>query len=292
MTVADLINLAGGFQFGADYERIDVSRTEVSPGKELKVTQYTTQLPADFNLVHKAEQSLPLLPYDHVYVRTIPDFELQQTISITGEVKYPGTYSLMNTKERISDLIERAGGLAFPEGAKLNRKDDETGLVVIDLNDVLQNKSNPSNIVVLPGDVIEVPKSKDLVTIGGFVNLTDVYSQTLLRDENSISVGFNGARSAKYYVDNYAAGVSKDGSPSEIRVEYANGRVQKTKKFLFFNNYPTVDRGSTIIVGAKEVKPVVENENEKIDWGTVLRDSLAQATAVLTILILVDQLGK
>ena len=106
-------------------------------------------------------------------------------------------------------------------------------------------------------------------------------------------MAFDGEKSAKHYVDHYAAGVSENGSASEIKVQYANGRVQKTKKFMFFNNYPTVERGSIITVGPKEIKPErVEKENEKIDWGTVLRDTLTQATAVLTILILVDQLGK
>ena len=51
-------------------------------------------------------------------------------------------------------------------------------------------------------------------------------------------------------------------------------------------------RGAIITVGPKEIDPVVETEKEKIDWGVVLKDTLTQATAVLTILILVDQLGK
>ena len=107
-------------------------------------------------------------------------------------------------------------------------------------------------------------------------------------------MAFRGERSAKYYIDNFAGGVSDTGAPSEIKVQYADGGVQMTKKFLFFNNYPRVTRGSIITVEAKEIKPQVnrDNENAKIDWGTVLKDTLTQATAVLTILILVDQLGK
>jgi protein involved in polysaccharide export with SLBB domain len=296
MTVADLVNMAGGFLFGADNERIDVARLEITNKENSRITQYSTQLPSNFNLVQLADQSLPLEPYDHVYVRTIPEFEMQQTVLVSGEVRYPGVYTLLHDKERISDIIERAGGLtdaAFPDGAKMYRKGDATGLVVINLDHILHNETTPSNVVLLAGDEIEVPKNRDLVTIGGFVNLDDEYSEGFLENERSVSVAFEGEKSAKHYVDHYAAGVSKDGSASEIKVQYANGRVQKTKKFLFFNNYPRVERGSVITVGPKEVKPVEEGgEKEKIDWSIVLRDTLTQATAVLTILILVDQLGK
>ena len=191
--------------------------------------------------------------------------------------------------------IQRAGGLtgeAFPEGAKMYRRVDSTGLVVIDLKSILQNRNTPSNIVLVAGDLIEIPKSKDLVSIEGFVNLDKVYSPLYLQGENMISVAFRGERSAKHYVDYFAAGVSKDGAPGEIKVQYADGRVEKTKKILFFNSYPKVKRGSHIIVGQKIQKPVAPKEEKKTDWAGVLKDTMAQATAVLTLLILVDQLSK
>ncbi len=295
MTTADLVNLAGGFRFGADNSRIDIARSEFGNGEELRFTQYTTGLPNDFNLTQTSDNSLVLKPFDNVYVRSIPEFEFQQTVRLTGEVRYPGDYTILQDKERISDIIERAGGLtgeAFPEGARMYRRGDSTGLVVINLGDILRNESEPSNVALLSGDEIDIPKSRDLVTIGGSVNLDEAYSDGFLKGENSISVAFRGEKSAKYYIDNFAAGIRYDGAASEIRVQFADGRVQKTKKIFLFNNHPRVERGSIITVGAKEVKPVVINEREKIDWGTVLKDTLTQATAVLTILILVDQLGK
>lgn len=296
MTIADLVNLAGGFQFGADNERIDIARVDLISGDEVRITQHSASLPIDFSLNQVSDNTLPLRPYDHVYVRLVPEFALQQTVTLTGEVNYPGVYAIVSDNEKLSDIIQRAGGLteeAFPLGARMYRQGDSTGLVVINLADILRNPSEPSNITLLSGDLINVPKNRDLVTIGGFVNLDEQYSQGFLRGENSISVAFRGERSAKYYVDNFAAGVSDEGAPSEIKVQFADGHVQKTKKFLFFNTYPKVKRGSIITVGAKELKPIDQpSEKEKIDWGIVLKDTLTQATAVLTILILVDQLGK
>jgi len=152
----------------------------------------------------------------------------------------------------------------------------------------------PSNVSLLSGDIIDVPKHRDLVTIEGHVNLEEAYAHGFLTGQNKISVAFRGEKSAKYYVDNFAAGVSKTGSPEDIKVEYADGGAKKTTKFFFFNQYPKVKRGSTIIVGPKEVKTTVasKKEKEEVDWGVVLRDTLTQVTAVLTILILVDQLGN
>src|SRR5690606_3134207 len=170
MRLADVISLAGGFTLEADYNRIDIARVDFGKGMALRVSQYTTSLPVDFEMRNRDDQSMQLMPFDHIYVRNIPGFELQQTISVLGEVMYPGTYPLVKDKERIYDLIVRAGGLtgqAFPAGAKLYRHGDSTGLVVIDLEEILKNQSTPSNIVLIDGDVIQIPKSRELVTIEG-----------------------------------------------------------------------------------------------------------------------------
>ena len=295
MRLADLISIAGGFRFEADNERIDIARSIYGNGESLKIAQYAAELPRAFESDNEMDSSFELQPYDHVYVRTIPEYEIQRTVQLEGELKYPGTYPLLQNRERISDLIDRAGGLtgeAFPDGAKLYRQGDGTGLVVIDLDDILADKNHPSNIVLREGDVIQVPKTRDLVTIGGYVNLNEAYAQGYLTGERNISVAFRGKKSAKFYVDRFAAGVSKDGSMNELRVQYADGRIQKTKKFLFFNIYPNVKKGSYITVGPKKIKPVTEKPEKKADWGSILRDTMYQATAVLTLLILVDQLAN
>lgn len=295
MTLADVINLAGGFTFAADRQRIDIARTEFGSGQPLRITQYSAQLPTDFNINTTMDDNVEIMPYDHIYVREIPEFELQQTVTLRGEVKYPGVYAILQDNERISDIIERAGGLtgeAFADGARMYRRGDSTGLVVINLHEILANKNVPSNVALRAEDVIDIPKSRDLVTIGGNVNLDEAYSDGFLKGEKSISVAFRGEKSAKYYIDNFAAGVSEEGAPSEIKVQFADGRVEKAKKFLFFNSYPKIKRGAIITVGDKKVKPESTKEKEDINWGTVLRDTLTQATAVLTILILVDQLNK
>jgi protein involved in polysaccharide export with SLBB domain len=295
MRLADLISLAGGFKFEADHQRIDIARSTLEKGQSLKINQFTTGLSRDFEAQYESDTTMQLQPFDHIYVRTIPEYEMQRTVEVSGEVKYPGTYALLQDNEKIYDLVMRAGGLtgeAFPEGAKLYRQGDGTGLVVIDLHLIMRDQGNVSNITLREGDILQIPKSRDLVTIGGYVNLDEAYGQGFLTGERSISVAFRGEKSAKYYIDKFAAGISHDGSLSQIKVQYADGRVQKTKKFLFFNDYPSIKKGAYVTVGPKKVKPTVERTEKKTDWGSVLRDTMYQATAVLTLLILVDELAN
>jgi protein involved in polysaccharide export with SLBB domain len=65
-----------------------------------------------------------LMPFDQVFVRKSPDYEVQQGVAVKGEIVYPGEYVITNKNERISDLLQRSGGLtnfSYLEGAKLVR---------------------------------------------------------------------------------------------------------------------------------------------------------------------------
>ena len=66
-----------------------------------------------------------LQPYDQIFVRLNPNFHPVRNVVISGEVKYPGTYSIIRKTEKISSLIDRAGGLtdyAYLDGAKMFRR--------------------------------------------------------------------------------------------------------------------------------------------------------------------------
>ena len=68
---------------------------------------------------------IELKPYDQVYVRKNPTFELQQLVQINGLVLYSGPYPRLSKYERLSSYIERAGGVkenADLTGAILYRK--------------------------------------------------------------------------------------------------------------------------------------------------------------------------
>ena len=99
-------------------------------------------------------------------------------------------------------------------------------------------------------------------------------------------------KSAKFYVNHFAAGVSKFGDPKKITVQHANGRIERPRSILFATIYPTVSKGSVINVGAKEQKKIEQLNKEKkdIDWAKVTADVLAQATTIISLILLLDRL--
>ena len=64
---------------------------------------------------------LNLKHMDRVYVRTNPDFELQQTVQVSGEMQFPGSYTILNSNETLQSIIERTGvnREAYSKGSQL-----------------------------------------------------------------------------------------------------------------------------------------------------------------------------
>jgi protein involved in polysaccharide export with SLBB domain len=102
LTLSDLIGLAGGLKFDADVMRIDLSRQIIHDGTA--TTEHNSlSIPTDENF--------GLQPYDYIFVRQIKDATSFKSVSITGEVKYPGQYRIKDG-EKLSSVIERAGGFS------------------------------------------------------------------------------------------------------------------------------------------------------------------------------------
>ena len=99
LTLADFCGLAGGFRFDADQQRIDLSRQVISQGRA-ETVNHTLSFAQDGAFV--------LQPYDSITIRSVKDAASFKSVSISGEVAYPGTYRIRDG-ERLSDLIERAG---------------------------------------------------------------------------------------------------------------------------------------------------------------------------------------
>jgi protein involved in polysaccharide export with SLBB domain len=124
MRVGDLILQAGGFTAGAETSRIEIVRRKNSAdGSEIAEIIPVT-VPTDLSL---QENAVTLEPFDHVMVRRNPGFRAEQLVRVEGEVLYPGEYAVTSSNDRISDLLERAGGFsrfAYPKGATLIRRNE------------------------------------------------------------------------------------------------------------------------------------------------------------------------
>ncbi len=288
LNLKDALLLTKGLKLEASLSRIDISRLIINED-ETKTDIITLEVDEDFNLIDGT--TFQLMPYDIINVRKAPEFEFQKTIILKGEVKYPGKYSLINDNEPIAQLIERAGGLtdeAFASGSTLYRTAESVGYIVMDLEEAMKKDNSIYNYILKDGDIIEIPKQKDFVSINGATKAKEVYPDKILRT-GRLNVPYHGGKNAKWYVDNYAAGIGEYGRRRLITVEHPNGQIEKSRFFGLFMSYPEVQKGSIITVGRIAEKEIREdNEREDVDWGKVLADSVAQATAILTLILLIE----
>ncbi|MDZ7714587.1 MAG: SLBB domain-containing protein [Balneolaceae bacterium] len=265
MTLEDLIFQAGGFREEAAPYQIEVARRiqnldsrELSPDI---ANIYTFEVDADLQL-DEEDANFTLHPFDKVYIRKLPNYEKQKEVKIVGEVKYPGTYTISSKSDRISDIIQRAGGLtneSYLQGATLFRKKKFTeqesqqqvanveGLseqelqgqledqgssknrfaqVGINLPDVLRNPNSKFDLFVEEGDSLFIPKQLQTVNVKG-----GVFYPTTVRFQDNFSY--------KDYITQ-AGGFTDLARERRAYVIYANGEVNKVSSFLFFKNFPEI----------------------------------------------------
>ncbi len=292
LTLSDALYMSGGLKLQAANSRIEISRLMIDGNK--KTETVIAVMEVDDNLQLTSGSGFKLSPYDYIFVRSAPEFELQKIVRIKGEVKYSGSYSIIGDNERISNLIERAGGFtneAFPEGAKLIRKKDTLGFVVIDLSEIMKNRKSRFNYILEEGDVISIPRQKELVTITGATNYDEVRSDVKV---DKINTPFHANKNAKFYIDKYAGGVDRDkrGRNRLIYVEYPSGAIKKTRNFGLFKVYPRIKKGSNIVVKTKPKKERNKDGTGKngsnVDWDSVL----ARTTSLVTLILLIQQVTR
>ena len=275
MTVEDAISLAGGLSNGADPSVIEVFR-ETNDGNFEKLSQ---AFKVSSNNELKSEGEVMVLqPNDVVSVRYIKGFTPLQTVSVMGEVLYPGVYSIQSKNEHISDLLERVGGFtpfAYKEGATLVRKKTEEGEIQqedfldelisqestsaesskslkkvakktneyrigIDVSKILKHKHSKYDLLLNEGDMLLIPSERQTVEIRG-----EVLAPSMVR--------FQKGQSLRQYIDQ-AGGFSNRAKKRSIYVLYANGSIKSTRNSLFFKNYPELAPGAIIIVPSKPEK--------------------------------------
>ena len=115
ITLANLLIMAGGLAQEASGAKVDISRI-VDYDAETNQIKSQRTLVRSFNISNDGDLSdealdFTLEPYDHIAVRVNPDYQEARTIVLTGEVQFPGVYSLLSKDETIATLINRAGGL-------------------------------------------------------------------------------------------------------------------------------------------------------------------------------------
>ncbi|KAA5266653.1 capsule biosynthesis protein [Bacteroides faecis] len=272
MTLEDLIIQAGGLREAASTVRIDVSRRIKNPrstaDNDTIGQMYSFSLKDGF--VIDGQPGFILQPYDQVYVRRSPGYQAQQNVAIEGEILFGGNYAMTSREERLSDLVNKAGGptsYAYLRGAKLTRvanasekkrmsdvvrlmqrqlgeamidslgiRVEDTFTVGIDLEKALSNPKGNADLVLREGDVISVPKNNNTVTINGAVMVPNTVSYIQGKDVD-------------YYL-NQAGGYSDNAKKSKKFIVYMNGQVTKVKG----SGKKQIEPGCEIIVPSKAKK--------------------------------------
>ena len=307
LAIADVITLAGGLTYAAASNHIDLYRLNVKDSLE-QAYKFVTSFAIDsaLQIIDSTVVDTFILdslgkfrfePYDHLVVREKPNFEMQQLVKIEGEVRYPGYYVLTKENHRVADILEEAGGLteeAFQYGATLYRSKGNRGFVVLRLKEALRNRDSKHNVVLKEGDLITVPKQQDLVYIRVKGTLAGHQYPEKFLDNGMISVAYHGKHSAKWYIDNFAAGFARNAKRRFTTVEKPNHHILGTKRFLGHLVYPKVTKGTTVTVGLKRAKRKRRSggsDEQSVDWEKTLSTALTSVTSVFSLIILLSQVG-
>jgi len=244
ISIADLIFQAGGYTEGGVPYRIEVSRRLKNDTLDVPSSQnvriYTIDV-ADNLILNPDDQKFKLEPSDMVIVRESPRYEAQKTVTIIGEVKFPGNYTIISNFERIADLFAKTGGVkpeAYLPGARFYRNRE---LLAVDIETILKKPSLPSNLLLLDGDTLLIPRRSETVRIQGGVHNPSVMNYD-----------------PKYEYEDYisqAGGYTEQGWKKRVYVSHPNGRTYRTKNFLFFRSYPVIAPGSVVTIPIKAEQP-------------------------------------
>jgi polysaccharide export outer membrane protein len=121
MSVKDLVSMAGGVKYYAYDKEAELTRltiTEKGPETTKIIVNLESAMRGD------AAANVLLQENDYLFVRTVPEWKLYNIVNVTGEVRFPGAYTIAKG-EKLSSLLERAGGFtdkAYLRGAVFTRE--------------------------------------------------------------------------------------------------------------------------------------------------------------------------
>lgn len=293
LTLNDLLVQAGGLT-GSASKRVEVARMiksdEADDANPNKVELFNLEITAGNN---EQAQNFELKPFDVVNIRKMAVYEKPEMVTVTGAVNYTGKYVLASKKEKIYDVIQRAGGLtsvANLDGVRIKRPIQEKQIeelenvnlnlgkkdsiknkltkklkeelkystIPVDWKRIVKDPHDKTNVTLFPGDEIEVSAYNESVKVTGNVLLTS-------------EIPYNKGKGFNYYL-NAVGGTDAKGWKKKTYIIYPNGKAAVSSSFLFIRSYPKVLPGSQIVVPEKP-------ETKKMSTGEIV--SIASVLASL-----------
>lgn len=299
LTIHDLLIMAGGFEVGAAYDRVEVFRLNIDKKNEVDLDRFTLSVDENYNLAPDKKGRVPdfqIQPFDHIVVRMTPNFSMGRTVEVNGRVKYPGVYVLEDNKTQLWEVIKRAGGLlddADPYARLFRTQGRNRGNIGLDLRKVKRHSGRlKDDPILMDGDVINVVRQENTVVIREIGTRMSQY----VPDDYASSqktIMYRGPHTAAWYVKHFAGGFLKTTDRMSVTVTMPNNQTKATRRFLFFRRTPRVEPGGVIAMRIDTDKQErINKPKESIDWGSVLRDCLTTLTSVVSIVLLVKNINK
>jgi len=279
----DLVELAGGYKDDAYVEAAEIRKTLVNASGAMVIQT------SNIDLRELSESALE--SRDHLHIRSVKDWNATDTVTLTGEVFYPGSY-LISPNETLSSVIKRAGGFtneSFIRGAVFTResikekereqlrilgdnirrdhaarsmtKESEdfsvsSSEVEAGISALLSTAVYGRLIIDLPG-IIGGDQAADIVLQDGdILSIPKFTSAITVVGEVRRSGSF--VLQENYNIDDYlqlAAGMTARGDEDEIYIIKADGSVKKNQEksslLVFEDGSEKIQAGDTIVVPIK-----------------------------------------
>jgi protein involved in polysaccharide export with SLBB domain len=293
-TVGDLVEVSGGVLGGLDSSSIELHRffaehPDSSRGIFLTLDDALRTGPSGFRLENG----------DRVFFRSLRDWHRDEGVELQGEFSRPGRYVIREGRDRVLDVLDRAGGFterAAPEEAKLLRtlfessgsgvdkevrflvdqqpekltpedyeflktffREDYSRLV-IDLEGLFVRGDSTQNHLLRDGDIVILPTRVHMVRVSG-----RVVSPGL--------VSFQSGRAYREYID-AAGGFDRAADKGRVRLikKRSGARLKPGSR-------SEIEPGDMIWVPPKEER----------DWWQITRETFALAAQVATIYLVIDR---
>ena len=243
----------------------------------------------------ECEDNILLKNDDRIFIRSIPEFHEKKGVTVSGEVRFPGAYSIEEGKTYLSEILEKCGGptdkadlknaylqrrrsvdIVDPEFERLKKMlvEDMTdmeyeyfktksrelkGIVPIDFGKLLLDKDKGADILLKSGDFIYFPDKTITITVSGQVKSPGL-------------ITFIPGRNYLYYI-NKAGGYAWRARKSKIRlIKAVTGEWLKP------------DKNTKIEVGDMIFIP----EKKEYDYWQIAKDVMKVAADIATVLIVIQ----
>ncbi len=281
MSVRDLVFAGGGLKESTYVSSAEITRKDYSNPEEASIKHFSINLQNTLS-ANRASQN-ELLAGDHLTLKLIPKYQEILTVSLLGEIKFPGVYEFTRG-ETLSEIVERAGGLtdlAHVEASYFSRvdlkrleakqiadlqerlkgdiaatqledTDNEKYSDVATLNTLLDNLKNsePTGRLVINLSAILGSQQEDIQLRDGDQLVIPTYRQevTIIGEvQNPTSYLYNQVNDYQDYI-NLSGGTTEKGDSDRIYIIKANGSVFLPEKSGWFHDAVTMAPGDTIVV--------------------------------------------